>query len=126
MLSLPDFSNLYGGFGELAHHALRMSLQIALVLEKALRSHSHDLVIYERKEGTHLLSIRPLARCFTDGLLLNPLHNCMMEVLCPFGRKLKFKEVKYLAQVHTVALFNQAHLTPSNYTAFASSLYLSA
>ena len=39
------------------------------------------------------MSIRLLARCFTDGLLLNPLHNCVMEVLCPFEGKLKFEEV---------------------------------
>ena len=39
------------------------------------------------------MSIRLVASCSTDGLLLNPLHNCVMEVLCPSGGKLKFKEV---------------------------------
>lgn len=43
--------------------------------------------------------------CFTDGLQFNPLRDRMKQVW-QFGRKLKFKEVKWLVQVHTVALFN--------------------
>ena len=50
MLHLPEFSDLCGRCGKLALHALRVSLLIAVVLEKALRS--QDLVMYKKKEGT--------------------------------------------------------------------------
>ena len=50
MLHLPEFSDLCGRCGKLALRALRVSLLIAIVLEKALRS--EDLVMYKKKEGT--------------------------------------------------------------------------
>lgn len=101
ILNLAEFSSRCRGLGKLLHCVPRVSPQIVLVLEKAFRSHSHDLLICKRKESAHLLSIRPCAECLPDGPLFNPLHTVRRKHYAHFWGNWSLKRLNNLSSSHS-------------------------